>query len=172
MNKKSYRVELSFLLAAAILWGGVYLLFNPIYDKRLYDGYCPELARAMTDDEKIHASLDQINKSAGVFVVDKESGALLKSSEIIGYNNGREILEKFPDCCSVEYLPRRDAKHLTGTYKDEEMSTAGLRKRGDYAGHVHVKYESAYHDKSGELRQAKIADSVLVTNCGKIYSAW
>lgn len=135
-------------------------------DPRLYDGYCPELGRAMTEQEKILAALEQSNKSHMVLATDKETGNWLDDRSLIRYKNGKEIYDRFPECCFVEYQERTDGKSRPTT---RETSTEPLRKEGRYAGHVILIYEAPYIAKDGTKRTARVNQSMMITNCGKYW---
>jgi len=135
-------------------------------DPRLYDGYCPELGRAMTEQEKILAALEQSNKSHKVLAMDKETGDWISYRRLVRYENGWEIYEKFPDCCWVEYKERADGKSGPPT---DEVPTEPLRKEGRYAGHVILIYEAPYIAKDGTKRTARVNQSMMITNCGKYW---
>jgi hypothetical protein len=134
---------------------------------RLYEGYCPEIGRSMTEKEKIIAALDQSNTSHKVLVADKENGAWVRNSSLIRYKSGREIYDNFPDCCFVEYKGRMDGKSRAAT---EGMSTEPLRKSGNYAGHVILMYEAPYIAEDGTKRTARVRQTMMITNCGEYWS--
>lgn len=157
----SLYMVVSFTLVLGI---STYMYFNKEYDPRLYDGYCPQLDRAMTDEEKIIAALEQSNKSIRISAKDKVTRKYFDEDLLMRYKDGREIYEKFPNCCFIEYNHRTDGKSRPATI---DTSTERLRKEGRYAGHVIVKYEADYKAKDGTIRRAELSETLLLSNCGK-----
>ena len=135
-------------------------------DPRLYDGYCPELGRVMTEQEKILAALEQSNQSHKVSATDKETGKWISYRRLVRYKDGKEIYDLFPECCFVEYQERTDGKSAPPT---DGVPTDPLRKEGRYAGHVILIYEAPYIAKDGTKRTARVHQSMMITNCGKYW---
>lgn len=166
-RRNFYTIAFLVFLATAIYAAVTYSTKSSLMADMLYNGYCPETEKIMTDADKIYTALTQITQSRGGMLY-REQGGHVDKKRILSYKTPEEILEESPSCCQVHYCSAIDCKPITdakGTWRDIEP----YRKNGLYAGHVSINYKVDYVDENGDRKTGEIRELNLITNCGKYF---
>lgn len=169
MSKYLNKKYLLILLSVAFVVFVAKTAWNIGWDMGLqYGGICPELGRALTDDEKIRAVIKRMTGPVtGVVrmatfdektLMRKQDTGYLRSISI-PYESVDAFLKENPNCCSVEVQDM----HYNG-----EESWDSSKAVGAYAGHVTVNYMLNYIDENG--RKKKKPDRLVYTiqTCGVV----
>ena len=129
---------------------------------RQHEGVCIELDRPLTDDEKIRAVIEMMNRAPMRGVkepIPGSKGTGYYPRKRIPFASVDDFLKENPNCCSVEI---RD-KHY-----NEEESWGPSKASGAYAGHVTVNYTLHYLDENGIARTTPDTMVWTIQNCGVV----
>lgn len=135
-----------------------------------YNGVCIELGRPLTNDEKIHAFIAEMNKvrfRPVLETVNEYKGEKVPPytgyvpRERIPFASVGQFLKDNPNCCSVEVRGiDGDDSHAGGF--------AFSKALGAYAGHIKVNYTLHYLDGHNNAQKMKDALEGTIQNCGQV----
>lgn len=125
-----------------------------------YTGVCIAEKRILSDEEKIHIAIDDLNKHGrGILSSIPECKSDAPKCEYIPYKNTAEFLSQNSDCCSVSVWKT----HVT-------LSTSfSQRISGYYLATVRVIFDAHYKNKEGQDKTQQIKRAVLMGNCGDVH---
>lgn len=132
-------------------------------------GYCHELGRWITNEEKILAALKVLNNMNEIAVryekyipEKKQYGSGYKYFPQIKYESAEAYLKQHPDCCKVT---KGDSQVQLDPGEwdiyDEYLDF-------DKVYHVNVKYIARYKDENNEIKSKTIDKRFYITNCGTV----
>lgn len=146
---KKHRKYILFGIAALVVFG---LGAKTYRDMHLqYNGVCLEKGRPLTDDEKIRAVLEEMNRSP-------MRSVNFVSYKRVPFSSADQFLKDNPNCCTVEV---RETQYNGNSWDDSKAL-------GVYAGHVIINYTLHYLDEHGVEQQTADRMEFTIQNCGVV----